>query len=616
MNKQIINAPKGAKYLGEFMTSLPVNCLFDKGRTGCGGTELAIRNEKDTIIVMPYISLITNKTSQHGSDVLGVYNEIKEDEIVEYINQSKKKKILVTYDSLNRLIEIMQKEGIPVFDRYFLLVDEYHALLTDYVFHNQKVKDLLEQAQNFKEVTYMSVIPFQEEFIPEELKVLPIQQLKWENMEKIIVDSVFTDDPIILAGAIIEDSLVGEIDGNLHFFVNSVDTILKIMKRVNIMALKGPILTNENVRVICSKSSKRESGYMTGHMKLEQWDIKIAETTDPVKKINFYTSTSFEGCDINDPEGRTYVVSEGNKSEALLDISTRLIQICGRIRDSKYGNEVTHIFNETRYEYDMTPEKYREMCHYRLKEAENLIKEINIMPEKQRALMIALIEANKTGLNGHYIFNCDNYLVLDKNLIEVDIMNFKISRCFYKSRGIRKRRNEKSELPPENYASLFDTEDLFTYIKTTILYQDLFHQYVDIIEENDRSRISSYILPISEQEANLVEVIENIDPWIKNVCDVLGWVGIQELNYDIRDINKEFQKIKNSAFEDKLHQIGIPKRVEIVSHSITKVNNIYYDLEKNIRKEKRRNIRIYSYKINFYIKNNIQKNASYFTSSD
>ncbi|KAA6304120.1 hypothetical protein EZS27_044235, partial [termite gut metagenome] len=53
-------------------------------------------------------------------------------------------------------------------------------------------------------------------------------------------------------------------------------------------------------------------------------------------KVNFYTSTSFEGCDIYDENGKVYIISDRKKSHTLLDISTLIIPICGRIRDSKY----------------------------------------------------------------------------------------------------------------------------------------------------------------------------------------------------------------------------------------------------------------------------------------
>ncbi len=62
MSHQIITAPEGATYLSQFMDEIPANCIFNKRLTGCGATELALRNSTPTIIAMPYVSLVKNKT--------------------------------------------------------------------------------------------------------------------------------------------------------------------------------------------------------------------------------------------------------------------------------------------------------------------------------------------------------------------------------------------------------------------------------------------------------------------------------------------------------------------------------------------------------------------------
>ena len=86
---QIIEVPEGKNLIGEFMTELPVNCLFDKTITGCGGTELALTNGKHTIIAMPFVNLVDNKITQehHRDKVLGVFQVVTNDEIEEYINK-------------------------------------------------------------------------------------------------------------------------------------------------------------------------------------------------------------------------------------------------------------------------------------------------------------------------------------------------------------------------------------------------------------------------------------------------------------------------------------------------------------------------------------------------
>ena len=107
------------------MTEIPVNCLFNKKKTGCGATELAIRNSIPTIIAMPYVALVKNKTiyRKDAISVLGVYEGIQEQDIIDYA-QNSPLKIAVTYDSLPRTIKVLQSIGIDPYKDTFLLVDE------------------------------------------------------------------------------------------------------------------------------------------------------------------------------------------------------------------------------------------------------------------------------------------------------------------------------------------------------------------------------------------------------------------------------------------------------------------------------------------------------------
>lgn len=121
-----ITAPEGAIYLSDFMTEIPANCLFNKKHTGCGATELAIRNDIPTIIAMPYVALVKNKTiyRQDGISVLGVYGGVTDDDIINYAKSHDRLKIAVTYDSLPRTIEALKYAGVNPYRDLFLLVDE------------------------------------------------------------------------------------------------------------------------------------------------------------------------------------------------------------------------------------------------------------------------------------------------------------------------------------------------------------------------------------------------------------------------------------------------------------------------------------------------------------
>lgn len=108
------------------MTEIPVNCLFNKKKTGCGATELAIRNSIPTLIAMPYVALVKNKTVCRKDDisVLGVYEGIQEQDIIDYVKSHSPLKIAVTYDSLPRTIRALKTAGLNPYKELFLLVDE------------------------------------------------------------------------------------------------------------------------------------------------------------------------------------------------------------------------------------------------------------------------------------------------------------------------------------------------------------------------------------------------------------------------------------------------------------------------------------------------------------
>lgn len=135
---QEIQIPSGVKYLGEVITCLPENCIFDKSVTGCGGTTVALSCPSNYVICVPFVSLIQNKLAQHDN-VLGIYKGTKIKDIKSYVsnNDIKYKKIMVTYDSLYKLEKFINPKD------YKLLIDEYHLLFNCYSFRNKAVKDVL-----------------------------------------------------------------------------------------------------------------------------------------------------------------------------------------------------------------------------------------------------------------------------------------------------------------------------------------------------------------------------------------------------------------------------------------------------------------------------------------
>ncbi len=515
MSKNIILPKDSDEYLSDFMTELPVNCLFDKGKTGCGGTTIAIQNEIDTIIAMPYVNVIKNKTDQHP-ELLGIYQGVTDQEILDYLQNHPKKKIAVTYDKLEHLIYLLQQNGYEPYSRFYLLIDEWHILFNSYAFRNEAVKKVLFHSPKFEKVTYMTATPIEDEFILNELKDLPVVQVSWPNTVNVNIKPVITSRPINEVCRLITDALTGKMFGNLHFFVNSVDFIAEAISKTNL-------------------------------------------------------------CDIYDKNGRTYIVSDKNKSHTLLDISTLIIQICGRIRDSHYKTEITHIFSETRYNNFTSYEEFKESSEKQILQTKEWIKEVNAMTSENRKITISLIEKNnKGGLNERYIQRVGDELVFDENLVKLDIVNFKITHSLYASRITLKHEYGKYGFNVLPETEVLYTDKLVAKTSARISFKDLFDEYARLKKD-----IPMFYLGNMDERITLIETEK---PLIKIAYDTLGVDKVKELKYNVSNIKRtilKYQGNKSDAAKiiECLNDVGIKEGSTIrVSECKKTLQKIYSDL--------------------------------------
>lgn len=112
------------------------------------------------------------------------------------------------------------------------------------------------------------------------------------------------NSPLASVVNLCHNAVTHNIPCNLHFFVNSVDFIGRVLHHAR--------LSPDEVKIVCSTSGTSEQ---INREKLGG-DYSIGIPDKAVRKINFYTSTAFEGCDIYDKQGKIYVVSDGTTSPA------------------------------------------------------------------------------------------------------------------------------------------------------------------------------------------------------------------------------------------------------------------------------------------------------------
>lgn len=208
-------------------------------------------------------------------------------------------------------------------------------------------------------------------------------------------------------------------DRNLHIFLNSIATIYNVTKQ----------LFTDDFRVVCSENSKTR--------------IKnFSKITSPIRKLNFYTSCAFEGADIYDPNGVCIILCDTNISTTVLDIATKVRQICGRLRDSKYKNECYLILNTNKHRYAGTSDK----------EFEDSVLDSEQRGKKKFSDLEKLDEYDyQTELKLYsdelyanlYLNKYKDRIFYDENLKKIDLYNYKlISEIYSNSVSVMNEANE------------------------------------------------------------------------------------------------------------------------------------------------------------------------------
>lgn len=517
-------------YLSAHYTEIPTNCVLNKVATGCGGTSLEIETmTRDSIITVPLEQMIQNKVDQYPNErtpkdfkLFGVCGGVPQDDLINYLKTNKVHKIIVTYDSLPRVIDAIKELNERPFDEYFLLIDEVHYILNNYQLRKEAFKKLLAIYPTFKNWCFMTATPNEEEFTLEELKDIPIVIAPFE-LEKIEIQNIQTIQVEATTKKLINRYLSSKFQ-NAHIFVNSVEIIAKLIKACE--------LDNTNCRAVWSKGNKSYKNNIHG--------ITRSEVGSQPKKINFYTSTCFEGSDILDEEGQYIIVSDGSKSHTLNDISTSFRQIMGRIRNTKYRNSVTHIFKGTRYSEIKSYAEYKAYTARILKDAEKLIYAYNNLTEHK---------LKEESLNEYYITKEGEKYSIDKNLIKYDLMKYKLANETNASIAIIKQEQEKNGFSVRNTDHNLDPSDYLKMDRNAkIKFKDAFNEYSELMESKKTVLFDS----ITEQR---LEILEQAYSFLQKAYYSLGAEGVKKSNYNQSSIKRKLIAVSDKSNENKIARI-------------------------------------------------------------
>lgn len=283
--------------LSDLMSELPQNCIFIKGKTGCGGTTLALKSSDKYLIIMPYISNVRNKeVTKLGAFVYnGDYSQIDKNVT----------KICATYESLYKLMSIIDPK------EWNLLIDEYHVLCNSYELRAEAFDAIKCNFKKFKSYCFMSATEPEQTF--GFLKVLNKVEINWigPNIKMPTIYRTMSVTNLLKSKSFYIENDIRQNDEicNNFIFYNSVKGIEKIIREFNIT----------DYQVFMSEHNSNTT--------LNRGDIQNPEW----KKYNFFTSTCFESVDIFVKNPKIWLIMNEKSLHTLIGCNT-FKQIVGRFR--------------------------------------------------------------------------------------------------------------------------------------------------------------------------------------------------------------------------------------------------------------------------------------------
>ena len=473
MKQEIINGGN-ARYLGElerFKDGIPFG-IVNKTKTDVGGTYVAANCSSNYIIVCPFKDLVDSIAADKNNkyEVFKCYGGVREYQFRKYIKNNTTYKIAVTYDSLPKLIRWLSgTEGWKV------LVDEYHLILEDMDFRYDAINGLMEEIQKFRHYSFLSATPIDLDFEIDFLKQLPHYKVQWNGVTKITpirykvtqltkglarFIQIFLDEGISLPDINGNVSKVEE----LYIFINSVTSIKQIADTLK--------LNPDDVKICCADRIRNNK--LLG-------EYQIESVSSPNKKINFFTKKCFQGCNLFTNNGLIIVASDAYKTQTLVDISTTMEQIAGRIRindeyQNIFRNVIVHLFSTNKNV--MSDEEFEMLMQDKEKEADKLLSGWSKLDKEERQTYIKRMNLDTelvSIINGKMVYN---------NLKKQSFIYKQALRKTYKD-GISIRdsfmQSEKFELTNQNKWKDFNIK---LAKAMTVSYEQLLKDYLDSPSES------------------------------------------------------------------------------------------------------------------------------------
>ena len=516
MKTKIIKSA-GKRYLSElseFKDGLP-HGVVNKTEADRGGTYLAANCSHNYIIICPYRDLVESIEADTNNQypIFKCYGGIKEGSFNSYCKKNQTIKIAVTYDSFPKVIRWIERNDTLKLRDFWVLVDEYHLLLEEMGFRVEAISNLVAQITQFDHYTFLSATPNDCVFEIDMMKELPHYTVQWDDTVKIHPIRYKSLCPVAttVAGLIkefLETGLVLPDINNerrdveqLFIFFNSVTAIEQICRTLD--------LDPQMVKICCADKKRNQT--------ILNQKYQIEQVISPNKKINFFTKKGFQGCNLFSNNALVIVASDGKKDHTLIDISTTMKQIAGRLRENEeYHNCFRHIIVHI---YSTNGRVVSD------EEFENIMKEKRFNAEQWKDMTKGYSEyqmglfVKNTDLEDELVYIVDNKLVDCPLKEQYYRYKHKLAQSYKDGFAIRDAYSNSDKFTQSNQRAIKDLDIIMKPLITTS-YQDLLKQYLETPEdqyEKEYPEFKSFRQYLTQEEMHSLGW--NKDKMIKRVED-------------------------------------------------------------------------------------------------
>ena len=501
----MITLTKG-QYLSDVMDEIPTDCIVSKRIPGCGATTLELNTVRRSIIIVPNVPVILSKSAKYPN-LLGVYEGVGVNKVIEYIASNVVHKIMTTPESFGKVKSACEKLGINIYTNFFLLMDECHQLITDVDYRIDIVMPMNDFFM-FKRKAMVSATPieFSDPRFEENLFYTIDIEADYDYRQEITVTHTYN-----IAKAI--EEYLEKHSGTVCFFINSVTEIYSLMKQFDLVSESA---------VYCAPKSriklKNEYNFFNAY---SEW------TPNTMKRLNFFTGRFFTAFDLElDYKPDLVMVTDPYTSEyTILDIDTDCIQICGRFRNGI--TSATHIFRAN-------PDcivKSRKQIEWEISAHEFVYETINTLynSAETRESRFAFGEALET-----LPFRKFQYPDFTKNWFAIDNeINAVLAKGRYKSRtSIMEWYMECHFFKPTFLPCEYNEGDInLKLIKAARSVKDRRRKMIGLL-----SNIED---PTSEYALDFKNEMRKIDSFIVDAYEVLGKERIEEVKYNQKKMRED-----------------------------------------------------------------------------